>query len=560
MGCLRTKLAVVAADERDGGRRQVLNLGHTVAHAIEAATGYSRLRHGEAVGIGLLVALRLSGKEALRAEVARAAGRPRAAAGLRWRRHRGRGGAHRARQEARGWAGAVRAASRRRARSRPATTWRRETCAPQSRRSASHEEPRGRDARREPRPARPPRPRALRRDRPPRAGGPGQALRHASWSSSPPSGRPTTRATFCEGLHLAAERADGVLLNPGAWTHYSYAIRDALELSGVPAVEVHLSAIDEREEWRRHSVIRDLCVGSVQGEGARRLPARAWSCSRRSWAGERGPDTARADRLVALMRERELDSLLVTNLVNVRWLTGFTGTNGACVVTADERLFLTDFRYIEQAEEQVNGFERLPAGRDLAGELAQRLTGSAGFEDGHLSVRTHGKLEEQAGRWGGAGAGRRRGREAARGQGRRRAGADRGGRARWPPRCWRRCSRAAWRVAPSARWRWTLEQGAAHGRGGGPVVPGDRGRRRPRRAAARRAPRRGDPGRCAGGHRLGRAARRLLLRLHAHGRHRAARARARRRSTSWFAAPRPTPWPPCAQVPTAARWTRLRAT
>jgi shikimate kinase / 3-dehydroquinate synthase len=70
MGCVRTKLAVVAADERDAGRRQVLNLGHTVAHAIEAATSYGRYRHGEAVGIGLLAALRLSGREALRAEVA----------------------------------------------------------------------------------------------------------------------------------------------------------------------------------------------------------------------------------------------------------------------------------------------------------------------------------------------------------------------------------------------------------------------------------------------------------------------------------------------------------
>jgi shikimate kinase/3-dehydroquinate synthase len=70
MGCLRTKLAVVAADERDAGRRQVLNLGHTVGHAIEAATSYGRYRHGEAVGIGLLVALRLSGREPLRAEVA----------------------------------------------------------------------------------------------------------------------------------------------------------------------------------------------------------------------------------------------------------------------------------------------------------------------------------------------------------------------------------------------------------------------------------------------------------------------------------------------------------
>jgi shikimate kinase/3-dehydroquinate synthase len=69
LGCLRTKLAVVAEDERDDGRRQVLNLGHTVGHAIEAATGYARYRHGEAVGLGLLCALRLSDREALRAEV-----------------------------------------------------------------------------------------------------------------------------------------------------------------------------------------------------------------------------------------------------------------------------------------------------------------------------------------------------------------------------------------------------------------------------------------------------------------------------------------------------------
>jgi len=70
LGCARTKIAVVAEDERDAGRRQVLNLGHTVAHAIETATGYSRYRHGEAVGIGLLCSLRLSGRETLREEVA----------------------------------------------------------------------------------------------------------------------------------------------------------------------------------------------------------------------------------------------------------------------------------------------------------------------------------------------------------------------------------------------------------------------------------------------------------------------------------------------------------
>jgi shikimate kinase / 3-dehydroquinate synthase len=67
--CARTKLAVVAADERDGGRRQVLNLGHTIGHALEVELGYGTLRHGEAVGLGLLAALRLSGLPELRGEV-----------------------------------------------------------------------------------------------------------------------------------------------------------------------------------------------------------------------------------------------------------------------------------------------------------------------------------------------------------------------------------------------------------------------------------------------------------------------------------------------------------
>jgi len=72
---------------------------------------------------------------------------------------------------------------------------------------------------------------------------------------------------FVESLHRAAEAADALILNPGAWTHYSWAIHDALEVAGLPAVEVHLSAVDEREEWRRTSVIRDLCIGCVQGKG-----------------------------------------------------------------------------------------------------------------------------------------------------------------------------------------------------------------------------------------------------------------------------------------------------
>jgi shikimate kinase/3-dehydroquinate synthase len=71
LACARTKIDVVAADERDRGGRAALNLGHTVGHAIEAASGYARYRHGEAIGLGLLAALRLSDAEELRAEVER---------------------------------------------------------------------------------------------------------------------------------------------------------------------------------------------------------------------------------------------------------------------------------------------------------------------------------------------------------------------------------------------------------------------------------------------------------------------------------------------------------
>ncbi len=74
--------------------------------------------------------------------------------------------------------------------------------------------------------------------------------------------------TYVERLHQAPEMADGLVLNPGAWTHYSYAIRDALEIAGIPAIEVHLSDVETRDEWRRRSVISDLVIERVAGRGA----------------------------------------------------------------------------------------------------------------------------------------------------------------------------------------------------------------------------------------------------------------------------------------------------
>jgi 3-dehydroquinate dehydratase-2 len=72
---------------------------------------------------------------------------------------------------------------------------------------------------------------------------------------------------FVEHLHRQREEADAILLNPGAWTHYAWAIRDALEIAAVPALEIHLSDVHNREQWRRTSVLGDLCFATVSGRG-----------------------------------------------------------------------------------------------------------------------------------------------------------------------------------------------------------------------------------------------------------------------------------------------------
>ncbi len=104
----------------------------------------------------------------------------------------------------------------------------------------------------------------------------------------------------------------------------------------------------------------------------------------------------RADRLARLLPEAEIDVLLVTELVNVRYLTGYSGTNGLALVGPSTRTFITDFRYVEQAAEQVEtSYERLQASEDLLTQVAGALAPGPlrlGFEDAHVSVRTHARL------------------------------------------------------------------------------------------------------------------------------------------------------------------------
>ena len=100
----------------------------------------------------------------------------------------------------------------------------------------------------------------------------------------------------------------------------------------------------------------------------------------------------RGERLASLAAEAGLDSLLVTELTNVAYLTGFGGTNGACVCGAETRAFLTDFRYTERAEAEVEGWEVITVRDDWLGGIAERLSGRTGFEDDQMSIRTLEKL------------------------------------------------------------------------------------------------------------------------------------------------------------------------
>jgi Xaa-Pro aminopeptidase len=108
--------------------------------------------------------------------------------------------------------------------------------------------------------------------------------------------------------------------------------------------------------------------------------------------------SARAERLVAGLPETGADLLVVTSLVNVRYLTGYTGSNGVALVGPDTRLFLTDFRYAEQSAAEVDGvFERRIATLDLLDGIAEALPDESvrlGFEDAHMSVRTHQRLRD----------------------------------------------------------------------------------------------------------------------------------------------------------------------
>ncbi len=184
------------------------------------------------------------------------------------------------------------------------------------------------------------------------------------------------RQTNSEGeyigwIHDAYDDVDAVIVNPGAWSHYSYAIRDALEPLQVPIVEVHLSNIEEREEWRRYSVVADLAAYRVIGEGPD-----GYRRALEFLAGKGGGVTDRLRELGARLEQ----PLLVTNLTNVYYLTGFDSSNAALLVQpgGDTTLY-TDFRYVEEAQ-AVEGVEVVLTKRAMLLDIGARLSGEVQFE------------------------------------------------------------------------------------------------------------------------------------------------------------------------------------
>ncbi len=173
---------------------------------------------------------------------------------------------------------------------------------------------------------------------------------------------------FIKWCHDAYDNTDGMVVNPAAWTHYAWSIHDALEPLTVPVVEVHLSNVDERDEWRQ--AVRHL---RPRRDTLRRARARRLPDGPRISEGERV--NARIERLRGLIEE----PLLVTTPKNVIYLAGFDSSNAALLVDQERVQLFTDFRYIEAAR-AVEGVEVVQTKRGVIGALAEQLSGRIGFE------------------------------------------------------------------------------------------------------------------------------------------------------------------------------------
>ena len=186
-------------------------------------------------------------------------------------------------------------------------------------------------------------------------------------------------------LHEALDWADGVVINPGAWTHYSYAIRDAVELFNVPVVEVHLSNIEAREDWRRHSVIADLAAKRVMGKGPDGYrEALEFLGAGRNERDQRMTATPAPQRRPARAPRGVLEEpLLVTSRSTSATSAGFQSSNAALLVEPGGHVAPLHRLPLRRGPRAVEGVELVADER----ALAQGPRGAARRGHGRLRVR-----------------------------------------------------------------------------------------------------------------------------------------------------------------------------
>ena len=199
---------------------------------------------------------------------------------------------------------------------------------------------------------------------------------------------------FLEHVHGLAGAVDGAVVNPGAWTHYQWSIRDALELLG-RAVRGGASV------RRRGPRAAPAPVGGPRHRGRRGLgpgPRRLPRGPRQAAGGDRVKEDGRQDAVLEALAERGLGALIVTDLANVRYLTGYVGSNGVAVLGPRGRSLLTDSRYAVAARAAARGVDVVIGRRDLLGDAAALVPsvagdGAVGVEAESLTVARYRRLE-----------------------------------------------------------------------------------------------------------------------------------------------------------------------